>query len=211
MDRSVASSIRTGPPSVRVNHDSTSYLSPRTVLSSPSSHRHSIAFPSTPTQRSLLKGQLTSQSPTTSPRKLLPPLFSSYSAAARRARVGSVGNGDFAASAGYKLGPEISAGQNAMSVASASLAKARALQARKENDAMVYLDGPQIYTCGQCRTHLTSHDDIISKSFHGHHGKSAKEQVFGDVFPWAFLNSIASSIATMSLNLLHYNRSCLSV
>jgi RhoGEF, Guanine nucleotide exchange factor for Rho/Rac/Cdc42-like GTPases len=43
--------------------------------------------------------------------------------------------------------------------------------ARKENDAMVYLDGPRIYTCGECRTHLTSHDEIISKSFHGRHGK----------------------------------------
>lgn len=42
--------------------------------------------------------------------------------------------------------------------------------ARKENDAMVYLDGPRIYTCGECRTHLTSHDEIISKSFHGRHG-----------------------------------------
>eukprot|EP00986_Skeletonema_menzelii_P019044 scaffold27055_cov155-Skeletonema_menzelii.AAC.9 len=45
-------------------------------------------------------------------------------------------------------------------------------KAQMENDAMVYLDGPQIYTCGQCRTHLTSHDDIISKSFHGRHGRS---------------------------------------
>ena len=43
-------------------------------------------------------------------------------------------------------------------------------KAQMENDAMVYLDGPQIYTCGECRTHLTSHDDIISKSFHGRHG-----------------------------------------
>ncbi len=43
--------------------------------------------------------------------------------------------------------------------------------ARRENDAMVYLDGPRIYTCGECRTHLTSHDEIISKSFHGRHGK----------------------------------------
>jgi len=43
--------------------------------------------------------------------------------------------------------------------------------ARKENDAMVYLDGPRIYTCGECRTHLTSHDEIISKSFHGRHGE----------------------------------------
>ena len=46
-----------------------------------------------------------------------------------------------------------------------------AKNARKENDAMVYLDGPRIYTCGECRTHLTSHDEIISKSFHGRHGK----------------------------------------
>jgi len=45
-------------------------------------------------------------------------------------------------------------------------------KAQMENDAMVYLDGPQIYTCGQCRTHLTSHDDIISKSFHGRHGRA---------------------------------------
>ena len=65
----------------------------------------------------------------------------------------------------------VSTGKNSMSVASAALAKAQALQARKENDAMVYLDGAQIYSCGQCRTHLTSHDDIISKSFQGHHGK----------------------------------------
>lgn len=33
-----------------------------------------------------------------------------------------------------------------------------------------YLDGPQVYACYQCRTHFTSHDDIISKSFHGRHG-----------------------------------------
>lgn len=46
-----------------------------------------------------------------------------------------------------------------------------AKNARKENDAMVYLDGPRIYTCGECRTHLTSHDEIISKSFHGRHGE----------------------------------------
>lgn len=44
--------------------------------------------------------------------------------------------------------------------------------ARKENDGMVYLDGPRIYTCGKCRTHLTSYDEIISKSFHGRHGRA---------------------------------------
>ncbi|KAL7545081.1 hypothetical protein ACHAWF_008446 [Thalassiosira exigua] len=51
-------------------------------------------------------------------------------------------------------------------------AKALSMKARMENDAMVYLDGPQVYTCGHCRTHLTSHDDIISKSFHGRHGRA---------------------------------------
>jgi hypothetical protein len=45
-------------------------------------------------------------------------------------------------------------------------------KARKQNDSMVYLEGPRIYTCGECRTHLTSHDEIISKSFHGMHGES---------------------------------------
>jgi len=55
---------------------------------------------------------------------------------------------------------------------SVALAKAKAKNAQKENDSMVYLDGPQVYTCGQCRTHLTSHDDIISKSFHGRHGRA---------------------------------------
>lgn len=44
--------------------------------------------------------------------------------------------------------------------------------AQEENDSMVYLEGPCVYTCGQCRTHLTSHDDIISKSFHGRHGRA---------------------------------------
>lgn len=51
-------------------------------------------------------------------------------------------------------------------------AKARSLDAQRVNDAMVYLDGPQVYACAQCRTHLTSHDDIISKSFHGRHGRA---------------------------------------
>lgn len=45
-------------------------------------------------------------------------------------------------------------------------------KARKKNDALVYLDGPRVYTCCECRTHLTSHDEIISKSFHGRHGRA---------------------------------------
>mmetsp|Transcript_13765 Transcript_13765/g.22783 ORF Transcript_13765/g.22783 Transcript_13765/m.22783 type:complete len:310 (-) Transcript_13765:160-1089(-) len=59
-----------------------------------------------------------------------------------------------------------------LSEASVMLAKARARSAQRINDSMVYLDGPQLYTCAQCRTHLTSHDDIISKSFHGRHGRA---------------------------------------
>ena len=74
-----------------------------------------------------------------------------------------------------RLSPSSSASRKSLSDASMAMAKARARTAQKKNDAMVYLDGPQIYTCAQCRTHLTSHDDIISKSFHGRHGKCEKE------------------------------------
>ena len=52
-----------------------------------------------------------------------------------------------------------------------ALSKTRCRNAQRMNDMMVYLDGPQVYTCNQCRTHLSSHDDIISKSFHGRHGE----------------------------------------
>lgn len=65
------------------------------------------------------------------------------------------------------------------------MAKARARSAQRINDSMVYLDGPQIYTCGQCRTHLTSHDDIISKSFHGRHGKCSRRIGYESPALWA--------------------------
>ena len=55
--------------------------------------------------------------------------------------------------------------------ASTAMANAQSRSAQKFNDSLVYLDGPQIYTCAQCRTHLTSHDEIISKSFHGRKGE----------------------------------------
>jgi len=35
-----------------------------------------------------------------------------------------------------------------------------------------YLDGPRIYSCVSCRTHLACYDEIISKSFHGHGGRA---------------------------------------
>uniref|UniRef100_A0A7S1V3L9 Yippee domain-containing protein n=1 Tax=Grammatophora oceanica TaxID=210454 RepID=A0A7S1V3L9_9STRA len=68
--------------------------------------------------------------------------------------------------------PRSTSSKKSMSGASIAIAKAKARTAQQVNDAMVYLDGPQVYTCGQCRTHLTSHDDIISKSFHGRHGRA---------------------------------------
>lgn len=73
-------------------------------------------------------------------------------------------------------------GRKSQSDASTALAKARSLSAQKTNDAMVYLDGPQVYTCAQCRTHFTSHDEIISKSFHGKHGKATEELKFSTAF-----------------------------
>ena len=35
-----------------------------------------------------------------------------------------------------------------------------------------YLSGGKIYSCCHCRAHLASHDEIISKSFQGHHGRA---------------------------------------
>ena len=35
-----------------------------------------------------------------------------------------------------------------------------------------YLEGPSIYCCSECKTHLSTVDQIISKSFHGRGGKA---------------------------------------
>lgn len=74
------------------------------------------------------------------------------------------------------------------------LSQSRALSRRAllENDSLVYLDGPQVYTCGECRTHLTSHDDIISKSFHGRHGKQIE--------PWSKPSLQLSILTFLSLS-----------
>ena len=163
-------SPRTGAASAPVNQDSATYQPPRTAYSTPLAQRHSIAFPSS--HRSLLTGQLSSTSLTSSPNKLVPPLALDLDG--RRLRSSSLTGNEisFKHTPGFRLSPSGSlTSKKIMSVASTSLAKARARNAQKENDAMVYLDGHQIYACAQCRTHLTSHDDIISKSFHGRHGK----------------------------------------
>ncbi|KAI5804456.1 Yippee/Mis18 [Geopyxis carbonaria] len=36
----------------------------------------------------------------------------------------------------------------------------------------VYLTSNKIYGCKGCKTHLSNHDDIISRNFRGQHGKA---------------------------------------
>jgi hypothetical protein len=57
-------------------------------------------------------------------------------------------------------------------VLSSAVARKQSRDARRINDEMVYLEGPVIYCCGECGTHLTTHGDIVSKSFHGRHGRA---------------------------------------
>lgn len=35
-----------------------------------------------------------------------------------------------------------------------------------------FLAGPRIYSCSNCRSHAADHDEIISKSFQGRHGRA---------------------------------------
>ncbi|CAI5518750.1 unnamed protein product [Closterium sp. Naga37s-1] len=35
-----------------------------------------------------------------------------------------------------------------------------------------YLQGARIYSCSNCRSHAADHDEIISKSFQGRHGRA---------------------------------------
>ena len=34
------------------------------------------------------------------------------------------------------------------------------------------IDGPRVYSCSKCRTHLALDDDVISKAFHGRSGRA---------------------------------------
>ncbi|RKF56691.1 Protein yippee-like 3 [Golovinomyces cichoracearum] len=36
----------------------------------------------------------------------------------------------------------------------------------------VYLNSNKIYGCKNCKTHLSNHEDIISRNFRGQHGKA---------------------------------------
>ncbi|CAM9138609.1 unnamed protein product [Phaeothamnion confervicola] len=53
-----------------------------------------------------------------------------------------------------------------------------------------YLEGPQIFTCCDCGTHLSSNDQILSKSFHGRGGR-------------AFLFNTAVNVSTGPLEKRH--------
>ncbi|KAF8008382.1 hypothetical protein BT93_K2148 [Corymbia citriodora subsp. variegata] len=37
---------------------------------------------------------------------------------------------------------------------------------------MAEIVGPRIYSCYNCRNHVSMHDDIISKTFQGRHGRA---------------------------------------
>jgi hypothetical protein len=63
-------------------------------------------------------------------------------------------------------------GHKSFNDASFAAANMQSLPALKENDSMVYLEGPRVYSCAHCRTHLTNSDEIISKSFHGRSGRA---------------------------------------
>ena len=36
----------------------------------------------------------------------------------------------------------------------------------------IYLNSSRIYGCKNCKTHLSNHDDILSRNFRGQHGKA---------------------------------------
>ncbi|CAB9512653.1 Protein yippee-like [Seminavis robusta] len=194
--RGRGASPRTGSTSHPVNHDSALYRPPRTLLSSPLiTQRHSIstmggglkqdALMLGSSSLSLSPGSslssacttttsTTSSSSSTSKKKKTPIPFVSYHNA-RRLRAWSLHEQE----EDRKLTPHElqlqlhhTPKRRVMSVATASLYVSKARHAMKENDSMVYLEGPQIYSCVHCRTHLTSHDDIVSKSFHGRHGRA---------------------------------------
>lgn len=38
--------------------------------------------------------------------------------------------------------------------------------------SLVQIQGPRVYSCSKCRTHLAMYDDIMSKSFHGRNGRA---------------------------------------
>jgi len=36
----------------------------------------------------------------------------------------------------------------------------------------LYLNGPKVYVCSRCKTHLAQHDQIVSKQFQGRYGSA---------------------------------------
>lgn len=48
----------------------------------------------------------------------------------------------------------------------------RGSKGKAEVPVFQFLQGPRIYSCAHCCTHLTNHDEIISKSFQGRGGRA---------------------------------------
>jgi Yippee zinc-binding/DNA-binding /Mis18, centromere assembly len=147
-----------------VNNDTLLFLP---AINRPLSYRGSALFPS------LLPSSLPN-SPASTPRSLLllggGGIHSPSSPPSRRRRAQSL-TGIFYLPLSLKRNMSLPGGGSIPKILN-DFDRARARDAQRLNDAMVYLDGAQIYSCAQCRTHLTSHDDIISKSFHGRHGRA---------------------------------------
>mmetsp|Transcript_364 Transcript_364/g.761 ORF Transcript_364/g.761 Transcript_364/m.761 type:complete len:291 (-) Transcript_364:194-1066(-) len=113
-----------------------------------------------------------SSSASATPPLALPPPAQSPLSSRRRLRAASLGSYHH-----QHIKPPATGGGSSRSLGGRKIAhdpimRERARTALEMNDSMVYLDGPQVYACQQCRTHLTSHDDIISKSFHGRRGRA---------------------------------------
>uniref|UniRef100_A0A7S3GDB4 Protein yippee-like n=1 Tax=Palpitomonas bilix TaxID=652834 RepID=A0A7S3GDB4_9EUKA len=45
-----------------------------------------------------------------------------------------------------------------------------------------YLSGSEVYCCGECRAHLCTRNDLVSKSFRGQHGRA---YLFSDAVNYA--------------------------
>ena len=131
----------------------------------------SLASPSLIAPASVYSPTASSKSSTprsSSPLSLPPPAQSPSSR--RRVRAASLGSLKHSSSTAASLSSQLSPSGRKIVIDPAMREQARG--ALEVNDSMVYLDGPQVYACQQCRTHLTSHDDIISKSFHGRRGRA---------------------------------------
>mmetsp|Transcript_88804 Transcript_88804/g.253835 ORF Transcript_88804/g.253835 Transcript_88804/m.253835 type:complete len:195 (+) Transcript_88804:132-716(+) len=72
---------------------------------------------------------------------------------------------------GARSGPDGAGFRTAPTMAGAATSRCYRAGA-VEAPAITYLDGPRVLSCTFCRMHITTHDQIISKSFHGRGGRA---------------------------------------